>query len=406
MKNFDKIFIAFFIFCFAFLIFLDLLFPKSGGNIGIFKVESNRAVREISNGKQINLNGFSSISKIFECDDENLSEIDTPYVIKNIDQKLYCIEYKEDETDKNFLKILNITFLSVFAFIFAFLLFIRQNIIKPFNEISELPYALAKGNLTVPLKETRSRYFGKFIWGLDMLREELERSRSQELERIKREKTAMLSISHDIKTPLSAIKLYAKAIEKNLYFNTEKQSECAKKIDAKADEIERYVSELTSKISGEIMDFSVCLNEEYLSSVLNKINKFYSEKFELTGTDLLIENYTDCLISCDPRRLEEVLQNIMENAVKYGDGKFIKIEISDEEDCKLIAVSNSGNTLSETEISHIFDSFWRGSNAQNVSGNGLGLYICRRFMNEMNGDIFANIHENSFCVTVVCRKIF
>ena len=151
------------------------------------------------------------------------------------------------------MKIFNMTFLCFLAFIFAFLMFIRQKIIKPFNEISELPYALAKGKLNAPLKETRSRFFGKFVWGLEMLREELERSRKQELERIKREKTAMLSISHDIKTPLSAIKLYAKAIEKNLYPDLKKQCECAEKINLKADEIERYVSELTSKISGEII---------------------------------------------------------------------------------------------------------------------------------------------------------
>lgn len=95
----------------------------------------------------------------------------------------------------------------------------------------------------------------------------------------------------------------------------------------------------------------------------------------------------------------------MENAIKYGDGRSICITISDEEDHKLITISNSGNTLPDTEISHIFDSFWRGSNAGKVNGNGLGLYICRRLMNEMGGDIFAEIRGDMFCVTVVCRKI-
>ena len=406
MKNFDKIFIAFFIFCFTFFIIFNLFLQGgSSENIGIFKVEANRAAQEISNGEQINLKEFSTISKVFECDNKNFYDNDTPFVIKNIDSKQYCIVYKEQDQNKNFLNIFNIVFLILFASNFLLLLFIRQKILKPFNEISELPHMLAKGNLTIPLKETRSRYFGKFIWGLDMLREELERSRQQEFERAKREKTAMLSISHDIKTPLSAIKLYAKAIEKNLYSDTEKQCISAENINAKADEIERYVSELIGKISGDFMEFPIEQKEEYISSVINKIHSYYSQKLELSGTNFIIENYTDCLINCDPERLEEVLQNIMENAIKYGDGKLIKITISDEEDCKLIAISNSGNTLPDTEISHIFDSFWRGSNAQKTNGNGLGLYICRRLMNKMNGDVFAQINENIFCVTVVCRKI-
>ena len=130
---------------------------------------------------------------------------------------------------------------------------------------------LAKGSLTIPLKETKSRHFGKFIWGLDMLREELERSRQQELERAKREKTAMLSISHDIKTPLAAIKLYAKAIAENLYSDVGKQRAIAENINIRADEIERYVSELTSKLSGDFMVFHAESKEVYLSAELSHI---------------------------------------------------------------------------------------------------------------------------------------
>ena len=153
------------------------------------------------------------------------------------------------------------------------------------------------------------------------------------------------------------------------------------------------------------MEFHIQQKEEYISAVINKIYAYYSDKLKILGTDFVIKHYADCLISCDPERLEEVLQNIMENAIKYGDGKSICIKISDEEDCKLITISNSGNTLPDMEISHIFDSFWRGSNAEKVNGNGLGLYICRRLMNEMNGDIYAEIQKNMFCITIVCRKI-
>lgn len=65
----------------------------------------------------------------------------------------------------------------------------------------------------------------------------------------------------------------------------------------------------------------------------------------------------------------EVLQNIIENAIKYGSGKKIGISISKEEDCVLITVENTGEVLPAEELPHLFDSFYRGSNAGSQEGN-------------------------------------
>ena len=65
----------------------------------------------------------------------------------------------------------------------------------------------------------------------------------------------------------------------------------------------------------------------------------------------------------------------MENAIKYGDGKCISIDFSEEEDCRLITVRNSGCSLKQEELINLFDSFYRGSNAGSAKGSGLGLYI-------------------------------
>ena len=402
MKRYDKMILLSALIFIAVLFAVNLIFPKDtadGG--GLFKVEANRIAQEIAAGNEINLNNYRTVAGVYE--DESAS--DAPYVMREIDGKLYRIEYKTKHNNNDIKDFVNGIIILLFFIIFGILLYIRQAILKPFNEISELPYMLAKRNLTVPLKETKSRYFGKFIWGLDMLREELESSHQRELERAKREKTAILSVSHDLKTPLAAIKLYAKAISNNLYNDESKQRSAAENINIKADEIERYVNDLIGKINSGFMEFKVEPKEVYLSDILNRIKKYYAEKLKLLGTDFVIADYADCLLVCDPDRTEEVLQNIMENAVKYGDGKLIRIDVSDEEYHKLIVISNSGCTLPDAELSHVFDSFWRGSNAGDKAGNGLGLYICRRLMNEMGGDVFAEIRENMFCVTVVCRKI-
>ena len=100
----------------------------------------------------------------------------------------------------------------------------------------------------------------------------------------------------------------------------------------------------------------------------------------------------------------EVLQNIMENALKYGDGKEIHISFDAEEDCRLVSISNTGEKIPEDELHHIFDSFYRGSNSTKKAGSGLGLYICRKLMKEMDGDVFAAEGVDRFTVTVVFRK--
>ncbi len=106
--------------------------------------------------------------------------------------------------------------------------------------------------------------------------------------------------------------------------------------------------------------------------------------------------YQNFLVKADTERLLEVLQNIIENAIKYGSGKKIGISISKEEDCVLITVENTGEVLPAEELPHLFDSFYRGSNAGSQEGSGLGLYICRKLMHKMNGDVFPETGRKSF----------
>jgi len=70
----------------------------------------------------------------------------------------------------------------------------------------------------------------------------------------------------------------------------------------------------------------------------------------------------------------------------------------------LVKIINTGCTLSDTELPHIFESFWRGSNAEKQPGSGLGLYICRQLMRNMGGEIFAELHGNEMYMTAVFLK--
>ncbi len=218
------------------------------------------------------------------------------------------------------------------------------------------------------------------------------------------QKTLVLSVSHDIKTPLSAIKLYAKVISRHLYDKEEQLCGIAENIQAKVDEIGGFVTQMIRASGEDFLNIEVSKEGFYLSQLVKKTTVYYEDKLRLLHTEFFVGNYVDCMLKGDFDRSVEVLQNIMENAVKYGDGRRIAIEFLEEEDCVLVTIKNSGNSLPDTELLHIFDSFWRGSNTRDSAGSGLGLYICRSLMQRMDGDIFARVQGNDMCITAVFRK--
>lgn len=417
MRGFNRIFAAFAAALILIFVSMNLFFCSlSGSSTGRqHRVEINRVVSEIENGglEQPDVAKYEYITNITALNTDRAADEtekffeggDDDYVIRVVNGKYYRIDYKARSNDYgNIIAATNIFMALASVLVIAFLIYIRVKIITPFNRISVLPYELSKGNLTADIKESKSRYFGKFIWGLNLLRENMEGQKSKELELQKEKKTLILSISHDIKTPLSAIKLYAKALIKNLYGSEEKRSEIAVKIDEKADEIGGFINEIIKASNEDFLNLEVNNSEFYLSELLQNIEKYYAEKLRLLNVDFSIEKYSNCIVKGDLDRAVEILQNIMENAVKYGDGNSISITVSHEEDCRLITVTNTGCTLKEGELPHIFDSFWRGSNTGSNAGSGLGLYICRQLVNKMDGEIFAEAEDGCMAVTVVLRQ--
>lgn len=371
-----------------------------------YLVEISRLVREIENNNIADISECEFVTNITEYG-EDFYNSDSNYVIREVNDKLYRFDYTIDSNKEKSetVFVVNVILGIMSAAIIAVMLYVRFKILSPFEKLTDIPYELSKGNLTTPVKETKNRFFGRFIWGVDVLRENMEQQKERELNLQREKKMLLLSLSHDIKTPLSAIKLYSKALSKGLYTNTEKQSEIAESINTKADEIEGYVSEIITASREDFLSFEVDMGEFYLSELVNRIRIYYIEKLSLIKTDFTVGEYIDCLISGDLDRSVEVVQNIMENAIKYGDGKEISIGFSEEDGCILVAVKNSGCTLLDTDLPHIFESFWRGTNAENQKGSGLGLYICRQLMHKMNGEVFAQIKDRDMCVTAVFCKV-
>lgn len=371
-----------------------------------YRVEINRLALQIEEYSYADISDCEYVTNI-ERYGENFYSTESDYVVREINGELYRFDYKtEVGSDMTRLAFTVNVILGVMAvLIISVMLYVKFAVLAPFEKLTDVPYELSKGNLTAPVKETKNRFFGRFLWGVDMLRENIEQQKVRELELQKEKKMLLLSLSHDIKTPLSAIKLYSKALSKGLYESREKQFEIAESINAKADEIESYVSQIVTASKEDFLSFDVNMGEFYLSELVAKIKEYYTEKLSLIGTDFSVSNYSDCLLSGDIDRGVEVVQNVMENAVKYGDGSSISLSFSEEDGCILVTVRNSGCTLADTDLPHVFESFWRGANAEKIAGSGLGLYISRKLMRKMNGEIFAEIRGGYMYVTAVFAKV-
>ena len=374
----------------------------------LYRVEAARVTRAMKEGaftaeqaEAMDLSEYETIIKVSVFRPQENCNND--YMVEKINGTLYRIEYKARQ-ENTILLGMNMALGGMMLLTVFVLLYVYQKVLKPFHAMSSLSYELAKGNLSTPIKEEKSKLFGRFLWGMDMLREKLEDNKEKELEFQRERKMLILSLSHDIKTPLSSIELYSKALAEDLYDTKDRRDEALQGIARNVKEIKGYVDEIVTASREDFLNLEVSMGEFYLTEVMKSIENYYRDKLSVLHTEFQVEKRSECLVKGDKNRMVEVLQNVLENAIKYGDGKYIHISFEEEEDCKLIHIENSGCSLKEEELPNLFDSFYRGSNSNTVKGSGLGLYICRTLMHKMDGEIFAQRKADAFCVTVVIRK--
>lgn len=332
MKVFNKIFTAVILILTVLFVSANIILAADNSGGRPYRVEINCLAHRIEKDGYADVSDCEYVTNIQRYG-ENFYVTESDYNVREINGELYRFDYKTDSgiNRTQITVTVNVILGVMAAVIISIMLYVKFKILAPFERLSDVPYELSKGNLIAPVKATKNRFFGRFIWGVDMLRENIEQQKVRELELQKEKKMLLLSLSHDIKTPLSAIKLYSKALSKGLYESREKQIKIAESINDKADEIESYVSQIVTASKENFLSFDENMGEFYLSGLVTKIRVYYAEKLFLIGTDFSVSDYSDCLLIGDIDRSVEVVQNVMENAVKYGDGNCISISFSEEE---------------------------------------------------------------------------
>jgi two-component system, OmpR family, sensor histidine kinase KdpD len=226
------------------------------------------------------------------------------------------------------------------------------------------------------------------------LREEEEKARAaEESERMK--SIFLASVSHDLRTPLTAIKAAAEGLREDAVSRSDDaHRDLAEGIDEEVQRLDRLVGNLLEISRIESGDLPLRRAPEDLSEVIGTVVGRLTPV--LHGRSLSVEIPDDLpLIQLDAMQIDRVLTNLIENAIKFSPQRSrIAVIASIEGDQMLIRVWNSGTSLSAEERHRIFDKFYRIDSAgAGRAGVGLGLAICKGIVEAHGGDIRAE-NEN------------
>ena len=383
-------------------------------------MEENKAAFEKEYGKQALPSEVIYISTSHKSDAEDITLVNRDSGREKVwsfyggdDDTLigFVVFRYTDERTKFFQLLLNICLAITFLTIIFICIYISRTVLQPFEKLSDYPEKLSKNEITEKLPETKNRMFGKFIWGINMLSDNIK-NKQKKVDELSRDQMTMLTtMAHGIKTPVANIKLYADAISTGLYQENgevnKSDAEIAGKISKNADDITDIVKDLIDKASGTVVDFEPDIQPFYMKELLDFLEEEYSNRLNVLNIPYTFEMNHNAMVKSDKSGICRILSQIMDNAIKYGSGEGIKVNLNKEEDGYYFVIRNKGDVLSEKELPYIFNSFWRGSNAEKINGNGIGLFESRKIAKSLYGDIYvkANEKEMEFDIFIPDSKL-
>lgn len=352
--------------------------------------------------KTANISGIKTLAATdMELGDDN-SIIRGIYFL---DMLVGVAEYKySDIVFGKIIILMNVAIIISLLLVISYSIWMYRRIIVPFNRLSDYPERLSKGATTEKLPEKKDKFFGRYIWGMNMLADKLENDRKS-IRRISDEHQKMVTVLvHGIKTPAANIKLLSEAIATGLYDPegkiNEKDAELAAKIEKNADEIEHIVTEAVDTANATIFEYDGEIKPFYRKEIEDFIHEEYSNRLKVNRIEFSVEAEGNPMVNSDFDGICRILRQLMDNAIKYGDGNGITLKMEKTDEGHFITIANKGETLPESELPFVFNSMWRGSNSRDVKGSGVGLYEARFIARKLGGDIKMRIQENETEVTL------
>jgi Signal transduction histidine kinase len=276
---------------------------------------------------------------------------------------------------------------------------IYRGVTRPLRKLKVATQNIKEGNLDFVIEENADDEIGKLCVDFEEMRKRLKMTAEERLKDDQESKELISNISHDLKTPITAVKGYVEGIMDGVADSPEKMDRYIRTIYNKANEMDRLINELTfySKIDTNRMP--------YTFSKIN-ITNYFEDCIEELGLDLEAKNvelayfnYTEenTMIIADAEQLKRVINNIVNNSVKYRDKKkgYINIRIKDVGDFIQVEIEDNGKGIGQKELAYIFDRFYRTDTSRNSAqgGSGIGLSIVKKIIDDHGGKIWVTSKE-------------
>jgi len=288
--------------------------------------------------------------------------------------------------------------------------FVSRSIIRPIKKLEAAALQIKDGDLSHKVEATTKGEIGQLSIAFEDMRVRLKQSIDQSLQYEENRKMLLSHISHDLKTPISAIKGYVEGIMDGIANTEEKRSRYMETIYRKAADMDQLIDELFlfSKLDLQTVafDFKVIDIIRYLEHFLDE-QRFDLEK---SGVRLLYREQAEpIMIAADPDKLSRVLTNILNNCVKYMGqhselaAKDITVRVKELEQHALVEIEDSGPGIDKDDLPYIFDRFYRAEQSRNseTGGSGLGLAIVKQIIEGHGGVVWAENAEHGgarFCL--------
>lgn len=284
----------------------------------------------------------------------------------------------------------------IFVVAGAMLVFwLYRSVISPIGRLKRAAENIKDGNLNFSIQAQKNDEIGELCTAFEEMRVKLKEQIEISMQYEKDNKELISNISHDLKTPITAIKGYIEGIMDGVADTPEKQEKYLKTIYTKATDMQHLIEELFlySKLDSNSMTYS--FQKVNLSDYFEDCIEEISMDLESKHIGLGFFNYVDknCVIIADPEQLKRVIINIVMNAAKYIDKPkgLINIRLHDEPEYIQVEIEDNGKGIAPDELPHIFERCYRTDSSRNSSkgGSGLGLSIAKKIVEEHGGRIWA-----------------
>jgi signal transduction histidine kinase len=290
-------------------------------------------------------------------------------------------------------------------------IWIYRGILAPLNKLKVATQNIKEGNLDFTIEGEGAEEISGLCLDFEEMRKRLKESAEEKLEYDKENKELITNISHDLKTPITAVKGYVEGIMDGVADTQEKMDKYIKTIYNKSNEMDRLINELTfySKIDTNRIPYT--FSKIHVTDYFDDCAEDLELELEAKGVGLGYYNYVeqDVVVIADAEQIKRVINNIVSNSLKYMNKTkcYINIRVKDVGDFVQVEIEDNGKGICPKDISSIFDRFYRTDTSRNSSmgGSGIGLSIVRKIIEDHGGKVWATSKENTGTVMYfVLRK--